>query len=81
MEGGSGIACSYAHHGFEDIAAFSTGDSEMTVADFRMRGEFFWLRLESGVLKHVLAVRARSLDRGNTSIFHRSEPGTHWDVK
>ncbi len=27
-----------------------------------MRGEFFWLRLEGGVLKQVLAVRALRLD-------------------
>jgi hypothetical protein len=47
----------------------------MTVADFRMRGEFFWVRLEGGVLKHVLAVRACALDRGNLSIFRLSQPG------
>ena len=75
VESGSGMACSYEHDGFEDIAALSTGDSEMTVADFRMRGEFFWVRLEGGVLKHVLAVRACALDRGGSSIlgFERVE--------
>jgi hypothetical protein len=77
---GSGIACSHRHHGFEDIAVLSTGDSEMAVADFRMRGEFFWLRLEGGVLKQVLAVRACSLDRGGRSIFRRSEPGPYFSV-
>jgi hypothetical protein len=75
VESGSGIACSYEHDGFQDIAALSTGDAEMTVADFRMRGEFFWVRLEGGVLKHVLAVRACALDRGNLSIFRLSQPG------
>ena len=80
VESGSGIACSYEHHGFVDIAVLSTGDSEMAVADFRMRGEFFWLRLEGGVLKQVLAVRACGMDRGGQSIFRRSEPGPYFGV-
>ena len=78
LESGSGIACSYEHHGLEDIAVFSTSDSEMALAGFRMRGEFFWLRLEGGVLKQVLAVRACSLDRGGRDIFRRSEPGPYF---
>jgi hypothetical protein len=78
VESGSGLACSYKHGGFEDIAVLSTGDSEIAVLDFRMRGEFFWLRLEGGALKQVLAVRACSLDRGRGNIFRRSEPGPYW---
>ena len=78
VESGSGIACSYVHDGFEDIAALSTGDSGIAVAGFRLRGEFCWVRLESGVLKQVLAVRATGLDRGGSSIFRRSEPGPYW---
>lgn len=77
VESGSGLACSYDHDGFEDIAVISTGDSEIAVADFQMRGEFFWLRLESGVLKQVLAVRACSLNHNGRSIFRRSEPGPY----
>lgn len=80
MESGSGIACSYGHNGFEDIIVRSNGKSEMSVTDFRMRGEFFWLRLEGGVLKQVLAEGACSLDRAGTRIFRRSEPGTFWSV-
>jgi len=45
-----------------------------------MLGEFFWLRLDGGVLKQVLAVRARSLDRGGHDIFRRSEPGPYFGV-
>ena len=80
MEGGSGFACSYGHNGFEDIIVRSDGDSEMAVADFRMRGEFFWLRLEGGVLKQVLATRACGLDHASRSIFRRSEPGFYFGV-
>jgi hypothetical protein len=75
VEGGSGIACAYEHHGFEDIVVLSTCASEITVADFRLRGEFFWIRLEGGEVKQVLAVRAMGLARGGLSIFRRSEPG------
>ncbi len=81
LESGSGIACAYEHDGIEDIAVLSTGDSEMAVEDFRLRGEFFWLRLEGGVLKQVLAVRACGLDRGGRSIFRRSEPGPYSDAE
>jgi hypothetical protein len=77
VESGKGIACAYEHHGFEDIAVLSTGDSEMTVADFRMRGEFFWMRLAGGEIKQVLAIQAISLDRGGLNIFRRSEPGPY----
>ncbi len=80
LDSGTGIACSYQHHRFEDIAVLSTGDSEVTVADFRMRGEFFWLRLEGGVLKQVLAIRASSLDRGPRAIFRNSQPGPYFGV-
>jgi hypothetical protein len=78
VKSGSGIACSYEHDGFEDIVVLSTGDSEIAVADFRLRGEFCWMRLENGVLKQVMAVRARGLDRGGAVIFQRSEPGPYW---
>jgi hypothetical protein len=78
VESGEGIACSYEHDGFEDIAILSTGDSEIAVADIRMRGEFCWMRLENGVMKQVMAVRARGLDRGGAVIFQRSEPGPYW---
>jgi len=77
MEAGSGVACAYAHDGFEDIAVLSTGDSEMAVADFRLRGEFFWMRLEGGEIKQILAIQAMSLDRGGRNIFRRSQPGPY----
>ena len=76
LESGSGIACSLEHPGFEDIAVVSTGDSEITAAGFHMRGEFFWMRLEGGQLKQVLAVRALGLKHAGKVVFQRSEPGT-----
>ena len=80
LTSGTGIACSYDHHGFEDIAVLSAGDSEMAVGDFRMRGEFFWLRQEGGVLKQVLAVRAYALEVAGRCIFRRAEAGPYSGV-
>ena len=74
LETGAGLGYSYRHDGFEDIAAISLADSEISLRDFRMRGEFFWLRLESGVLKEVLAIRARELIHRGTTVFRRLEP-------
>jgi hypothetical protein len=80
IDGGNGIACSYHHHGFEDITVISTGDAELTVGSFRLHGEFFWLRLEHGDLKQVLAMQACLLDHGGREVFRRSEPGRYWYV-
>ena len=55
----------------------STGGSEIAVAGFLMRGEFFWIRLEGDEIKQVLAIQATGLDRGGRNIFRRSEPGAY----
>jgi hypothetical protein len=61
VEGGTAVACSYEFDGFKDVSVWSPGDSEIGVGNFRMQGEFFWLRTEGGVLKQALAIGARSL--------------------
>lgn len=58
------IACSYRRGDFLDIVVFSAGASEVAVAEFRMRGEFIWLRMEGAVLRQAAAVRTRSLYLG-----------------
>lgn len=63
VESGNAIACTYHHGAFRDIAVFCTGASEAQVADFRMQGEFFWLRMEGHVVRKALAIRGR-LQRG-----------------
>jgi len=68
VEEGNAIAWSYSHRGFEDLAVLSTGDSEIRVADFRMQGEFFWLRLESGALKRAITIRAGSLNHNGRNV-------------
>ena len=77
VEDGRGIACAYQHHGFEDIVIFSIGSGEVRAAGFRMQGEFFWLRTD-GVLKQIVAIRARSLSHHGRSVFQRSEPGPYF---
>src|SRR5579872_549350 len=78
VEDGRGIACAYQHDGFEDIVMFSTGNGEIRAAGFRMQGEFFWLRTEDGVLKDVVAIRARGLRHRGRNVFQRSEPGPYF---
>jgi uncharacterized heparinase superfamily protein len=78
LEKGQGIACSRRHSGYEDVTVFSTGDREIEVADYRMRGEFFWLRREDGDVRQALAIRACSLEHGGREVFRRSEPGSYF---
>jgi hypothetical protein len=61
LNGSRGIACLYECEGFEDLAIWSPGDSEIEVGKFRMQGEFFWLRTENGVFKQALAIGADCL--------------------
>ena len=78
LEVGHGIACWVRRGTSEDIAVVSTGDEEIALLDFRLRGEFFWLRLEEGQVKQILAVRALSMHDGSNTIFRRSEPGFYF---
>lgn len=57
VESGAAIACSYEHQGLTDIAVLSSGESDVQVAGFVMRGEFFWLRMERGLLRQTFAIR------------------------
>jgi len=77
---GSGIACLHEGDGHEDVIALSLGDGPISVRDFAMQGEFFWLRLEDGVLKKALAIRATSLHHGGKTYFHRPKPGPYYAV-
>jgi heparinase II/III-like protein len=81
VDGEGVIACVHRHGPFEDLAIFSAGDTEFEVADFRMRGEFFWLRIEDGALKQVLAIRAWNCTRSRNVVFQRSEAGTYFAAK
>lgn len=49
------IACSIEHGIYRDIAVCSASNREIQVEKFRLRGEFFWLRLERGNVKFSFA--------------------------
>lgn len=61
--GGGGIACSVKRGRLRDIIIFCADATEIRLAGFRVRGEFFWLRLDNGVLKKSVAIRASELTR------------------
>jgi hypothetical protein len=61
-ERGNAVACSYQDGGFRDIVVSSDGHSEIGVAGFRMKGEFFWIRTDHGAVRQALAVRASLLN-------------------
>jgi hypothetical protein len=78
------LACRYRqgafNGGFEDLAVFGSVDSTTIIDGFEMSGEFFWLRSAGGSLRHVAAVRARSLfDRGRC-VFEQTEPGPYFSA-
>ncbi|MBV9401771.1 MAG: alginate lyase family protein [Bryobacterales bacterium] len=77
----SGIACSYCSGSAEDIVVFSPERGTVEIERFRMRGEFFWLRLKDGELQQVAAIRAESLTAGDSIIFSHSKPGSYFSAK
>jgi hypothetical protein len=56
-DSGSAIACAYHSGAFKDIVVFSTGTSSVQVAGIRMQGEFFWLRMEGGIIRKTVTIR------------------------
>jgi hypothetical protein len=68
VDSGEAIACSYEYQGFTDIAVLSSGESDVQVAGFVMRGEFFWLRLEQGLLRETFAIRGGRITRAATNL-------------
>jgi hypothetical protein len=66
IDSGTAIACSFEHQGFTDIAVLSSGESDVHVAGYVMRGEFFWLRMERGLLRQTFAIREGRLKAGPT---------------
>ncbi len=66
------VACSLQQGSVEDIMVSSEGKSELAVAGFRMKGEFFWIRMEHGEVRQTFAVRPAWLTRGNRDLLDRS---------
>jgi hypothetical protein len=58
----------------QDLLILPENGSEARVANFRMAGDLFWLRLEHGALRQALAIRAQTLCEGNAVVFENREP-------
>jgi hypothetical protein len=72
LEHDGSVACSLQQAGVEDIVVSSEGKSELAVAGFRMKGEFFWIRMEHGEVRHTFSVRAAMLRRGSRDLLDGS---------
>jgi hypothetical protein len=77
VTGGPAIAAAIREQDFEDIAVFSIEDAHLRVKDYRMRGEFFWMRTCNGTLTKLLAVNAASFSNAGETVFENEEPNSH----
>jgi hypothetical protein len=75
FQGGGGrvIAAALRNSDYDDVAVMSMEDADMQLLDCSMRGEFFWMRLENGTLKQMLAVNARKFSYAGERIFESAE--------
>jgi hypothetical protein len=71
---GNAIAAMVQDDKFADLSVLSVEDSTVRLLDYTMRGEFFWLRSENGVLKQLLAVNALSFSNSGESLFESASP-------
>lgn len=55
VEDENGVACAIEHGVYRDIAVLSARGGEAIVEGIRFRGEFCWVRLEAGEVRHVFA--------------------------
>jgi hypothetical protein len=63
------IAAAIRDGEYDDIAVMAVEDGDLRLLDCTMRGEFFWLRLENGNLRRLLAVNANSFSYAGETIF------------
>jgi hypothetical protein len=54
---------------YDDIAVLAIEDGDLHMLDCVMRGEFFWMRMENGNLRRLLATNARFFQYGGETVF------------
>jgi hypothetical protein len=69
---------------YEDLIVTTSQDGDLHLVDCAMRGEFFWMRLENGCLRRLLAVNAHSFSYAGETVFDSDVPVSHlqahfWD--
>ncbi len=62
------VACIYEAGEYRDIVVLSGGDAEMVVEGFRLRGKFFWLRMQEDVLVKPMAIDAAGMWYGGQDL-------------
>jgi hypothetical protein len=67
------IAASMRDEDYDDIAVMAADDGDLRLMDYVMRGEFFWMRLEKGNLRRLLAVNARSFSFAGEVVFESEQ--------
>jgi hypothetical protein len=68
VERGEAIACAVTMDGVEDVVVLPCGRSEVSVAGFRMAGEFFWIRMAERKIRSAVAIRSRRFQCGSTNL-------------
>jgi len=59
---------------YDDVAVMCVQDGDVHLIDCIMRGEFFWMRMENGSLRRLLAVNAHSFTYAGETVFERARP-------
>jgi len=59
---------------YDDVAVTSVQDGDLHLVDCVMRGEFFWMRMENGNLRRLLAVNAHSFSYAGETVFESEQP-------
>ena len=59
VESGEAVACACTVDGVEDLIVLPCGGSEVSVAGFRMAGEFFWTRMVGRNIQNAVAIRSQ----------------------
>jgi hypothetical protein len=67
------IAAAMRDGDYDDIAVMAADDGDLRLIDYVMRGEFFWMRLEQGNLRRLLAVNARSFSCAGEVVFESEQ--------
>ncbi len=68
------LAAVVSNGNYDDVAVLCVQDGDLHLIDCVMRGEFFWMRLENGNLRRLLAVNAHSFTYAGETVFESAQP-------